>query len=55
MDSIMLFLKKDILLKGKSEVDEVRRKAPWFWLSEDQKLYKRSLLGHFYYAYTLRH
>ena len=55
MDSIMLFLKKDILLKGKSEVDEVRKKALWFWLSEDQKLYKRSLLGHFYYAYTLRH
>ena len=55
MDSVMLFLKKDILLKGKSEVDEVRKKALWFWLSEDQKLYKRSLLGHFYYAYTLRH
>ena len=29
-------------IESKSEVDKVRRKAPWFWLSEDQKLYKRS-------------
>ena len=42
MDSIVLFLKEDILPKIKSEVDKVRRKAPWFWLSKDQKLYKRS-------------
>ena len=42
MDSIVLFLKKDILPKGKSEADKVRRKAPRFWLSEDQKLYKHS-------------
>ena len=45
MDSIVLFLKEDILLKGKSETDKVRRKAPQFWLSEDQKLYKRSFSG----------
>ena len=31
MDSIMLFLKEDILPKGKSEADKVRRKAPQFW------------------------
>ena len=42
MDSIVLFLKKDILPKGKSKADKVRRKAPRFWLSEDQKLYKHS-------------
>ena len=42
MDSIVLFLKKDILPEGKSEADKVQRKAPRFWLSEDQKLYKRS-------------
>ena len=42
MDSIVLFLKEDILLESKSEADKVRRKAPWFWLSEYQKLYKRS-------------
>ena len=40
MDSIVLFLKEDILLEGKSEADKVWRKAPWFWLSDDQKLYK---------------
>ena len=42
MDSIVLHLKEDILPKGKSETDKERRKAPQFWLSEDQKLYKRS-------------
>ena len=42
MDPIVLFLKEDILPEGKSETDKVRRKAPRFWLSEDQKLYKRS-------------
>ena len=45
MDPIVLFLKEDILLEEKSEVEKVRRKAPQFWLSEDQKLYKRSFLG----------
>ena len=38
MDSIVLFLKEDVLPESKSEADKVRRKAPWFWLSEDQKL-----------------
>ena len=42
MDLKVLFLKEDILLERKSEADKVRRKAPRFWLSEDQKLYKRS-------------
>ena len=42
MDPIALFLKEDVLLENKSEADMVRRKAPRFWLSEDQKLYKRS-------------
>ena len=42
MDPIVLFLKEDILPEEKSEADKVRRKAPRFWLSEDQKLYKRS-------------
>ena len=42
MDSIVLFLKKDVLSERKSEVDKVQKKASQFWLSEDQKLYKRS-------------
>ena len=42
MDPIMLFLKDDILPEEKREADKVRRKAPRCWLSEDQKLYKRS-------------
>ena len=40
MDSIVLFLKVDILPEEKLEVDKVQRKAPRFWLFEDQKLYK---------------
>ena len=42
MDPIVLFLKENILPKEKLEADKVRRKASRFWLSEDQKLYKRS-------------
>ena len=45
MDLIILFLKEDILSEEKLEVDKVRRKALRFWLSEDQKLYKRSFFG----------
>ena len=42
MDPIVLFLREDILPEDKSEADKVWRKAPRFWLSRDQKLYKRS-------------
>ena len=45
MDSISLFLEKDILPEEKPEAEKVRRKAPRFWLSEDRKLYKRSFSG----------
>ena len=45
MDSITLFLEKDILPEEKSETEKVHRKAPRFWLSEDRKLYKRSFSG----------
>ena len=55
MDPIVLFLKEDILPKEKSKVDKVRRKAPWFWLFEDQKLYKHLFLGHTCSTYILRH
>ena len=42
MDPIMRFLKDDVLPEEKSEAEKIRRKAPWFWLFEDHKLYKRS-------------
>ena len=45
MDPIMRFLKDDVLPKEKSEAEKIRRKAPWFWLSEDHKLYKRLYSG----------
>ena len=42
MDLLVLFLKKDTLLDDKTEADKIRRNASRFWLSKDQKLYKRS-------------
>ena len=45
MDSIIQFLKEDILPEKRLEADKVRRKATRYWLSENQKLYKRSFLG----------
>ena len=45
MNPLVLFLKEDILLKEKTKVDKIWRKAPRFWLSKDQKLYNRSFFG----------
>ena len=45
LDPVVLFLKDDILPKEKTEADKIRRKASRFWLSKDQKLYKRSFFG----------
>ena len=45
MDPIIQFLSKDVLPKDKLEVEKIQRKAPRFWLSEDQKLYKHSFSG----------
>ena len=48
MDSIMLFLKNDILLEEKREADKVPKKAPYFWLFKDRKLYKCSFSGPYF-------
>ena len=45
MDSISLFLEKDVPPEEKTEADRIQRKAPRFWLSEDRKLYKCSFSG----------
>ena len=45
MDSIIQFLKDDILLEERIEANKVQRKATRYWLSKNQKLYKRSFLG----------
>ena len=45
MDSIIRFLKEDILPEEKMEADKIRRKATSYWLSEDNKLYIRSFSG----------
>ena len=38
MDPIIQFLSKDVLPEDKLDAKKIRRKAPRFWLSEDQKL-----------------
>ena len=45
MDSIIQFLKEDILPEERLEAEKVRRKATRLWLFENQKLYKRSFSG----------
>ena len=45
MDPIVSFLKDEILPPDKLEADKIQRKAPRFWLSKDQKLYKCSFFG----------
>ena len=45
MDSVIQFLKDDILPEEKVKADKLRRKATSYWLSEDHKLYKRSFSG----------
>ena len=45
MDSIVQFLKEDILLEEKIGANKIRRKATSYWLSEDHKLYKRFFSG----------
>ena len=45
MDPLVLFLKEGTLPDEKGEADKVWRKAPRFWLSKEQKLYKHSFSG----------
>ena len=45
VDSIIRFLKEDILPEEKIEADKIRRRATSYWLSEDHKLYKCSFSG----------
>ena len=45
MDSIIQFLKEDILPEERIKANKVRRKATRYWLSKNQKLYKHSFSG----------
>ena len=45
MDPLVLFLKEGVLPNEKREAEKIRRKAPQFWLSEEQKLYQHSFSG----------
>ena len=52
MDSIIQFLKEDIMPEEKIEADKIRRKTTSYWLSEDHKLYKHSFSGPICYVST---
>ena len=54
MDSIVLFLRKDVLPEGKSKADKIRRKASWFWLPRTKSCIRDLFLAHICYAYTLK-
>jgi len=45
MDPIVLFLKEGVLSLEGEKAEKVQRKAPRFWLTEEQKLYKRFFSG----------
>ena len=45
MDPSISFLKEGLLPEDKGEAKKICRKAPQYWLSVKQKLYKRSHLG----------
>ena len=45
MDLLVTFLTRGLLPGDKGKAEKIRRKAPRYWLSEEQKLYKRSHLG----------
>lgn len=53
MDPIVLFLREEMLSLEGEEAEKVQRKALYFWLSEEQKLYKFSFQGHIYFMSIL--
>ena len=45
MDSLVAFLKQGSLPEDKGKAKKVPKKAPHYWLFEEQKLYKHSYSG----------
>jgi len=45
MDPLVSFLKQGLLPKDRGEAEKIHRKASWYWLLEEQNLYKRSNSG----------
>ena len=45
MDPIIAYLKDDQLPEDKNEAHKIRLKAARFWLSPDDKLYRKSYTG----------
>ena len=54
MDSIVLFLKEDVLPKGKSEANKIRMKALRFGYPMTKSYIRDFFLAHIYYPYTLK-
>ena len=42
MDLVVSFIKNWMLPEDRTEAEKIQRKAPRYWLSGEQKLYKRS-------------
>ena len=51
MDLLVTFLKQGLQFEDGGEAEKIRRKAPRYWLSEEQKLYKVLIQGHIYCVY----
>ena len=45
MNSIIDFLAEDKVPNDEKEAKKIRRVVPWYWLSTDRKLYRRSFIG----------
>jgi hypothetical protein len=45
MSPILAYLKDDTLPADRKEADLIRRVAPWYWVSKEGHLYKRSYTG----------
>ena len=45
MDPNIVYLRNEILLEDKKKFEWIRCRSPWYWVSEEGKLYKRSYSG----------
>lgn len=45
IDPIVAYLRNEIFLGDRKEVERIRHKSPQYWMFEEGKLYKRSYLG----------
>lgn len=54
IDPLVTFLKSGILPKDNAKAEKIRRKAPRFWLSEDQSYISAHIQDRTYCVFTLK-